>query len=227
VGRYPDDCVGVFGSRFCLGRRNLQRHRDGDLNSPVTFTAAASSSGVCTVTSGGAVSFTGGGICSSIATRWVASTETVLRTSLPNRCSRTFAVAEIPQTVYFPPRRRDDKCDQRNLRRHRDRKSGLTPAITVDASSSSVCTISGATVTFNKGGVCALDANQAGNTSYAEATQVQQAFAVVKNATNNCVHFECPNINWWAALRTLRLPQHHRALLSPSPLMPRRRASVL
>jgi outer membrane protein OmpA-like peptidoglycan-associated protein len=56
--------------------------------------------------------------------------------------------------------------------------SGLTPVVTVDASSSSVCTISGGVVTFTAAGTCLLDLNQAGNSSFAAAPQVQQAVTV-------------------------------------------------
>jgi outer membrane protein OmpA-like peptidoglycan-associated protein len=147
---------------------------------PVTFTAAASSSGVCTVTSGGAVSFTGGGICTLDANQVGGVNGDSLTYIAAQQVQQTFAVAEIPQTVTFTSSPATTNVINGTYDVTATATSGLTPAITVDASSSSVCTISGATVTFNKGGVCALDANQAGNTSYAEATQVQQAFAVVK-----------------------------------------------
>ena len=41
------------------------------------------------------------------------------------------------------------------------------------------CSISGAIVTFVAVGTCVIDANQAGNASYAAATQVQQSFVVL------------------------------------------------
>ena len=43
------------------------------------------------------------------------------------------------------------------------------------ASTNSICSISGATVTFLAVGTCVVDANQAGNANYAAATQVQQS----------------------------------------------------
>ncbi|WP_131780660.1 fibronectin type III domain-containing protein, partial [Legionella bozemanae] len=57
--------------------------------------------------------------------------------------------------------------------------SGLTVAITVDSSSSSVCSISGSTVTFNAAGTCTVNANQAGNAQYNAAPQLQQTITVV------------------------------------------------
>jgi hypothetical protein len=56
--------------------------------------------------------------------------------------------------------------------------SGLTVAFTIDASASSVCSISGSTVSFIGVGTCVIDANQAGNANYNPAPQVQQSFAV-------------------------------------------------
>jgi hypothetical protein len=55
--------------------------------------------------------------------------------------------------------------------------SGLAVSFTIDASSSSVCSISGATVSFIGAGTCTIDANQAGNSNYNAAPQVQQSFA--------------------------------------------------
>jgi len=60
--------------------------------------------------------------------------------------------------------------------------SGLTPVISVDASSGSVCTISGGIVSFNAAGTCTLDANQQGNTAYSAAAQAQLSFTVGTNA---------------------------------------------
>jgi len=56
--------------------------------------------------------------------------------------------------------------------------SGLTVALTIDSSSTSVCSISGSTVTLAAIGTCTIDANQAGNDTYEAATQVQQSFDV-------------------------------------------------
>jgi hypothetical protein len=56
--------------------------------------------------------------------------------------------------------------------------SGLTVAFTIDPAASSVCSISGSTVSFTAVGTCVIDANQAGNANYNPAPQVQQSFAV-------------------------------------------------
>ncbi len=52
--------------------------------------------------------------------------------------------------------------------------SGNPVTFTVDASSSSICSISGTTVTFVAVGACKVDANQSGDANYA-ATQAQQS----------------------------------------------------
>jgi streptogramin lyase len=57
--------------------------------------------------------------------------------------------------------------------------SGLTVTLTIDAGSSSICTISGGVVSFIGVGTCVIDANQAGNATYNPAPQVQQMVAVV------------------------------------------------
>ena len=57
--------------------------------------------------------------------------------------------------------------------------SGNPVTFSIDPSAKGSCSISGATVTFVAVGTCVIDANQAGNASYAAATQVQQSFAVV------------------------------------------------
>src|SRR5262249_29385534 len=56
--------------------------------------------------------------------------------------------------------------------------SGLDVALSIDAAASSVCSLSGSTVSFTGVGTCVIDANQAGNATYAAAPQVQQSFAV-------------------------------------------------
>ena len=58
--------------------------------------------------------------------------------------------------------------------------SSLAATITVDAGSSAVCSISGGHVTFLTAGSCVLDANQAGNTDWNAAAQVQQTVTVGK-----------------------------------------------
>ncbi|MGA7521133.1 MAG: right-handed parallel beta-helix repeat-containing protein [Acidobacteriaceae bacterium] len=54
--------------------------------------------------------------------------------------------------------------------------SGL--AVTFSSATTSVCTVSGTTATFIAAGTCTIDANQAGDSTYAAAPQVAQSFTV-------------------------------------------------
>ncbi|HWX97861.1 MAG TPA: hypothetical protein VNZ01_13550 [Solirubrobacteraceae bacterium] len=57
--------------------------------------------------------------------------------------------------------------------------SGLPVTLTIDASSTTVCTIAGATVSFLGAGTCRVDANQPGNGLTEPAPQVTQAISVI------------------------------------------------
>jgi len=56
--------------------------------------------------------------------------------------------------------------------------SGLTVTIDVEGSSAAVCSMSLGAVHFFGAGTCTLDAVQAGDASYAPATEVDQSFSV-------------------------------------------------
>ena len=56
--------------------------------------------------------------------------------------------------------------------------SGNPVTFSIDNSSASVCSISSGTVTFNAVGNCLIDADQAGNSSYAAATELTQTVTV-------------------------------------------------
>jgi hypothetical protein len=56
--------------------------------------------------------------------------------------------------------------------------SGLLVTLGVDSSASSVCSLVGSTVSFIGVGTCTIDADQAGNLTYAAAPEVQQSFIV-------------------------------------------------
>ncbi len=65
--------------------------------------------------------------------------------------------------------------------------SGLPVSLTIDPSSSSVCSISGTDVSFAGVGTCTIDANQSGDGTFEPAPQVQQSFAVVLASTTAVV----------------------------------------
>lgn len=63
--------------------------------------------------------------------------------------------------------------------------SSLAVAYTIDSASSSICTISGLVVTYTALGTCTINANQAGNTSYNAAPQVQQSTTIDTKGTQS------------------------------------------
>jgi hypothetical protein len=56
--------------------------------------------------------------------------------------------------------------------------SGNAVTFSIDSSATSVCSVTGSTVSFIGVGTCVINANQAGNASYTAAPQVQQSFIV-------------------------------------------------
>jgi Putative Ig domain len=59
--------------------------------------------------------------------------------------------------------------------------SGLTVSFSIDSSATSVCSISGSTVSFKAAGTCKIDANQAGNSDYQAASEASQSFSVTSS----------------------------------------------
>jgi hypothetical protein len=143
----------------------------------VTFTIAAGSAGVCTI-SGSVVSFVGAGTCTIDANQ--AGNGTYQAAS---QVQQSFTVTAPPppstQSISFtstPPAAAAIGGAAYTV--SASASSGLAVTFTIDASSAGVCTISGTTVSFVGAGSCTIDANQAGNGSYQAAPQVQQSFVV-------------------------------------------------
>ena len=61
--------------------------------------------------------------------------------------------------------------------------SGLALTLTIDATSTTVCSITGGVVTLIGSGTCKINANQSGNVDYNAAAQVQQSFTVSARPT--------------------------------------------
>lgn len=74
--------------------------------------------------------------------------------------------------------------------------SGNPVILTIDASSTSGCTISSNTVTFllARVGTCIIDANQAGNATYAAAPQVQYTFTIPLLIENVWINTKVPTL---------------------------------
>ncbi len=73
--------------------------------------------------------------------------------------------------------------------------SGNPIVFSIDATATSVCSISGNIVSFIGSGSCVIDANQAGDARWNAATQVQQSFEVGK-AGQNITFAALPNLNY-------------------------------
>jgi IPT/TIG domain len=143
----------------------------GGSGNPVVFSVA--SRGVCTV-SGSTVTYTAGGSCvidaNQAGNRTYADAPQVQRTIKVNR---------IPQSISFGAPPSGIVTGSAPLSATGG-GSGNPVVFSVDpASGRGVCYVSGNTVTYAAPGNCVIDANQAGNSIYAPAPQVQQTITVI------------------------------------------------
>jgi len=93
----------------------------------------------------------------------------------------TIGVGKLSQTIMFTSTAPTDaKVGGPTYTVTATATSGLPVTFSIDALAVSVCTIAGSTVSFIGVGTCIINADQAGDTSYNPAPQVQQSFAVAK-----------------------------------------------
>jgi len=148
----------------------------GASGQPVTFTIDASSRSVCTI-SGSIVTFDNPGSCIIDANQ--AGNAEYQRAPQAEQ-NATVSASLIPQAISFtssppyPPLQGNTYVVTAS-----GGGSGQPVTFSIDASSSSVCTISGSTVTYDNLGNCVIDANQGGNTQYQAAPQAQQTVTVI------------------------------------------------
>jgi hypothetical protein len=139
----------------------------------VTFTIDASASSVCSI-SGSTVSFIGAGTCVIDANQAGNANY-----NAAPQAQQSFAVAKADQTITITSTAPTlAKPGGPTYTVTATATSGLTVTFTIDATATSVCSISGSTVSFTADGTCVIDANQAGNANYNAAPQVQQSFVV-------------------------------------------------
>jgi hypothetical protein len=139
----------------------------------VVFSADAASAGVCTV-AGSTVTPVGTGTCTIDANQ----PGNAAYQAAP-QAQQSFAVGLTPQSISFtstPPAAAT--VGGAGYTATAAATSGLAVSFSIAAGSAGVCAISGATVSFTGAGTCAVNADQAGNASYAAAAQVQQSFTV-------------------------------------------------
>jgi serine/threonine protein kinase len=151
---------------------------------PVTLSATASSglpvvlsvdsssgTGVCAV-SGNTVTFSAAGTCIIDANQAGNATY-----AAAPQAQQKITVTGKPQSITFTAPGSGTVGVPLTL--SATASSGLKVAFSVDpASDAGVCTVSGNTVTFSAAGTCVMDANQAGNATYAAAPPVQQTIKV-------------------------------------------------
>jgi hypothetical protein len=140
---------------------------------PVTFSATASSAGICTV-SGATVSLVGAGTCTLNANQ--AGNGSYLPAG---QAQQSFAVGRGSQTITItstPPANPHPNSAPYTI--VATSTSGLPVVFSLDPSSVGICSLSGSTVTFNHPGQCIIYANQAGDANWLPAPQEEQAFRV-------------------------------------------------
>jgi hypothetical protein len=143
----------------------------------VTFSAAAGSAGICTV-SGATVSLVGVGTCTINANQ--AGNGSYL--AAPQK-QQSFTISKRSQTISFtstPPGSAVVGGASYNVAA--TATSGLAVGFSAAPSSAGICTVSGSTVTLVGAGTCTINANQAGNGTYLAAAQVQQSFVVARGS---------------------------------------------
>jgi len=146
----------------------------GDSNNPVVFTIDAAAASVCSINDSGVVSFGGTGTCIVDANQ--AGNDNY--TAAP-QVQQTFPVGKANQTISFTSSAPTNAViGGPTYSLSTTASSGLPVSLTIDASASSVCSISGHEVSFIGAGTCLIDANQAGNDNYTAAPQAQQSFTV-------------------------------------------------
>ena len=168
----------------------------------VAFTSATTS--VCTV-AGTTVTFVTVGTCTINADQagnanWNAAPQV----------QQSFTVTKGNQTITFGTVSAKT-FDLSPLGISATASSGLTVAFT--SATTSICTVSGTTVTFVTVGTCTINANQAGDANWNAAPQVQQSFTISKgNQTISFAHSGQALRSGTADARRHRLLQAHRRL---------------
>ena len=148
----------------------------------VTLTIDASASSVCSLsgsTSGSQVSFTGVGTCKINANQSGNSSY-----NAAPQVQQSFAVGQGSQTISFTSSAPGSAKYGGAYIVTATATSGLAVTLTIDAASTSICSLSGSTsgsqVSFIGVGTCTINANQAGNANYTAAPQKQQSFTIGK-----------------------------------------------
>jgi hypothetical protein len=137
--------------------------------SGLTVSFSSQTTRVCTV-AGTAVTLIAGGTCTIQATQ-AGNATYAAATSV----SRSFTVTKASQTITFAALA-NQALSTASFALSATASSAL--AVSFTASPSTVCRVSGVTVSLVAVGTCTIQATQAGNTNYSAATPVSQSFQV-------------------------------------------------
>jgi hypothetical protein len=97
---------------------------------------------------------------------------------LASSSSATTVVFQLEQTISFTSLSPADALVGGEYTPTAGSTSGLSVALSIDVSSSSVCSLSAGVISFTRAGSCVVDANQLGDATYRPATQVQFSIQV-------------------------------------------------
>ena len=169
-------------------------------NPPFTVSASSASSGAVsyTLVSGPAtVSNTGTVVITGTGTVVLGASQAASGNYTAANTTTSFVVNGEAQSITFANPGTQTVATPLTL--SASSSSGL--AVTFTSTTPGVCTVAGAIVTLSATGTCTIDANQAGNSTYAAATMVPQSFAV--NGEGQAITFANPGTQTVATPLTL------------------------
>jgi hypothetical protein len=158
---------------------------------PVSLAIDNASATVCTMDNNGIITFVGVGIC-TIDANQAGDTTYAPAPQLQQSFTVASAGGSWSQTIAFTSMAPNNAAVAGPAYHvTATATSGLPVLLTIDNTSSTVCTIAGGIVSFIGAGMCAIDANQGGDSNYAPAPQLQQSFvvAVAGGQTSQTIHF--------------------------------------
>jgi hypothetical protein len=154
--------------------------RGGGSGNQVSFTIDAQSATACSI-AGATVIFSQPGICVIDANQ--AGNDRYLPAPQAQQKITVTGNTKTTQSILFISKPSSIAVGTTYVVAARGGGSGNPVTFTIDSPSASVCSVSGATVTFNQPGTCVIDANQAGNDQYLLAAQAQQKITVKLSQT--------------------------------------------
>ena len=163
-----------------MGATYVVTAKGGGSGNPVTFAIDAQSTSTCSI-SGGIVTFDRPGSCVIDASQ-AGNDKYAAAPRAQQMIAVTGGGGTTIQSIVFtsePP----SPAVVGTVYTVTARGGGSGNPVTFSSGSPDVCSVSGATVSFNQPGACVIDANQAGNGQYAPAPQVQQTIAVKQGQT--------------------------------------------